>query len=492
MEYPAGMLGELMPKSAAAGLHAPLSRRTKIVATLGPASEGHPVLRRLIAAGMDVARLNFSHGTHTQHGKAIAMLRALAHEGGAPLAILQDLQGPKIRVGTLAAPVRLQDGAVVTLTAGRAATKPGRIPIPFPGLTRMVRQGGPIMLRDGNIELVVLDTRGSEIRCRVVRGGVLGAHQGVNLPGVRLRVPSLTPKDIVDLRFGLRHGVDYVALSFVRSAEDLRHARRVLRRLGRSVPIVAKLEKAEAIANLGSIIAEADAVMVARGDLGVELPPERVPLIQKEIIRLANDRGIPVITATQMLESMVRQERPTRAETSDVANAILDGTDAVMLSEETAAGKFPVQTVQMMDRIARAVEAGARFERGRQDRPNFARAITAATRAMASDLRMNVVVALTTTGRTARLLSQLRPPSLVLAVTEDERVARLLSLYWGVRPVMVSFLERTETMMRALDRELLRRRLAVAGDAIAVVGAVPAISHGQTNFVQLHRVGRGA
>ena len=471
-----------------------LGRRTKIIATLGPSSESASVLRKLIAAGMDVARLNFSHGTHAEHGRTITLLRALAREAGVPLAILQDLQGPKIRVGTLAGPMRLQEDAAVTLTAGRFADAPGRIPVPFPGLARLVRPGARIMLEDGNMELAVVKVRRGEILCRVVRGGVLRSHQGVNLPGVRLRRPSLTRKDVVDLRFGLSRGVDYVALSFVRSADDLRHARRVLRRLGRAVPIVAKLEKAEAIANLASIIAEADAVMVARGDLGVELPPEQVPLTQKRIIRVANGRGVPVITATQMLESMVRQERPTRAETSDVANAILDGTDAVMLSEETAAGRFPVETVRMMDRIARAVEDGAAFARDArgQERADFAHAIAAAARTVAADLRMTMIVALTATGRTARLLSQLRPQPPVLACTEDERVARLLSLYWGVRPLVISLRGDRETTIGVLDRELLRRGLARSGDAVTIISSAPKVARGRATFIQLHRIGRSA
>jgi pyruvate kinase len=483
-------------EASAAGGPAPflLGRRTKIIATLGPASESASVLRKMIAAGMDVARLNFSHGTHAEHGRTIAILRALAREAGVPLAILQDLQGPKIRVGALAGPMRLQEDAVVTLTAGRTADAPGRIPIPFPGLTRRVRPGARIMLKDGNIELAVVEVRGGEILCRVVRGGMLRARQGVNLPGVRLRTPSLTRKDVVDLRFGLSRGVDYVALSFVRSADDLRRARRALRRLGRAVPIVAKLEKAEAIANLASIIAEADAVMVARGDLGVELPPEQVPLIQKRIIRAANGRGIPVITATQMLESMVRQERPTRAETSDVANAILDGTDAVMLSEETAAGRFPVETVRMMDRIARAVEEGAAFTREPrgQERTDFAHAIAAAARTLAGDLRVTMIVALTATGRTARLLSQLRPQPPVLACTEDERVARLLCLNWGVRPLVISLRDDRETTIRVLDRELVRRGLAKSGDAITIISSAPEVARGRPTFIRLHRVGRSA
>ena len=468
-----------------------VDHRTKIVATLGPASESERVLRQLLVAGIDVARLNFSHGTRAQHGRTIRLLRRLAAEFGVPLAILQDLQGPKIRVGRLEAPVKLQEGAEITLTTRRVVGTGELIPIPFPGLVQMVKRGGRILLRDGSLELQIIERRGSEIRCRVIRGGVLNEHQGVNLPGARFRAPSLTAKDREDLRFGLRQGIDYVALSFVRSRADLRHARRVLRAMGRVVPIVAKLEKAEAIANLDEIIAEADAVMVARGDLGVELPLERVPLIQKRIIRAANERGIPVITATQMLESMVRQDRPTRAEASDVANAILDGTDAVMLSEETAAGRHPVETVQVMARIARAVEDGVQpgGEIRHLTRPSFSHAIAAATRVLAAELPVDLVVALTTTGHTARLLSQMRPRVPVLACTEDERVARLLSLYWGVRPIVTRFQSNTEAMIRFLDRDLIRRKLARPGSALVIVGSVPIIARGRTNFIQLHQVG---
>ncbi len=490
-----GVLAHARPGYAAGTGPGRPVRRTKIVATLGPASEEDAVLRRLLGAGMDVARLNFSHGTRAEHGRTIRRLRRLAREAGVPLAILQDLQGPKIRVGRLAHPIDLRDGAEVVLTTRRVVGEGARIPIAFPRLPRIVRRGGRILMKDGTIELEVLGirrSRGPEIRCRVVRGGTLGAQQGVNLPGARIGGAALTPKDIADLRFGLRYGVDYVALSFVRSAADLRHARRVLRRLGRAVPLVAKLEKAEAIANLDGIIAEADGVMVARGDLGVELPPEEVPLLQKRIIRRANERGIPVITATQMLESMVYQERPTRAETSDVANAILDGTDAVMLSAETAAGEHPVEAVQVMARIALAVEAGMWFGGAprRPVRPSVLHAIGAAAQALAGDLRVDTIVVLTTTGRSARLLSHLRPPAPVLACTEDERVARLLSLYWGVRAILTPFQPTTEAMIRFLDRELVRRRLVRPGTVLVIVGSVPLIARGRTNFVQVHRVAR--
>ena len=475
-------------------------RRTKIIATLGPASEAEAVLRRLIAAGMDVARLNFSHGTRAEHGRTIRLLRRLAGEAGLPLAILQDLQGPKIRVGRLPSPVDLKDGATIALIPGRAGGRRGgsgrgggavQIPVPFAGLGAAVRRGSRILMKDGTIELVVTGRRGREILCRVVRGGVLGAHQGVNLPGVRIRARALTAKDIGDLTFGLRHGVDAVALSFVRTAADLRHARRVLARLGRDVPLIAKLEKAEAITNLDEIVAEADAVMVARGDLGVELPAERVPLLQKRIIRRANAHGIPVITATQMLESMVRAERPTRAETSDVANAVLDGTDAVMLSAETAAGKYPVQAVETMARIARAVEDGVpgSAQSRRVSRPSIPYAIGGAAQALTEDLDVALVVAITTTGRTARLLSQRRLAAPVLACLEDERVARSLAFWWGVTAFMVPFQPTTEAMIGFLDREICRRRLGLPGQSIVVVGSVPLIARGRTNFVQVHRLG---
>jgi pyruvate kinase len=509
-----------MPETSAGRGGAPQNRgtlrRTKIVATIGPASESEAVLRQLIAAGMNVARLNFSHGTHAEHGRTIRLVRRLAREAGVPIAILQDLQGPKIRVGRLPAPVDLREGATVVLTPGRTAP-PGRVPVPFAGLYRAVRPGSHILMKDGSIEVVVTGRRGRDIVCRIVRGGLLGAHQGVNLPGIRIHAPSLTRKDAADLRFGIRQGVDAVALSFVRTAEDVRRARGVLRRLGRVVPIVAKLEKAEAITNLAEIVEEADAVMVARGDLGVELPAERVPLLQKRIIRRANERCVPVITATQMLESMVRAERPTRAETSDVANAVLDGTDAVMLSAETAAGRHPVEAVAWMAEIASAVEDGVRPFRlepqvrdacsgdaaAGHDRANprggtattggrrtVPAAISAATQALTEDLAVAVVVALTTTGRTAELLSQRRLPAPVLACTEDERLARLLSLWWGVAPLLVPFQPTTEAMIAFLDRELVRRQLARPGDPVVVVGSVPVSARGRTNFVQVHRISR--
>jgi pyruvate kinase len=499
--------GTRVPASPAGSLFArSLARRTKIVATIGPASRSVPVLRRLLQAGLDVARLNFSHGTREEHAATIRAIRRLSAECGAPVAILQDLQGPKIRVGRLPRPLRLDEGAEVVIrdaasadaagarnAGARNAAGAGVIPIPFPGLARRVRPGTRILLRDGSMELAVLEAERREIRCRVVRGGMLGEHQGVAIPGLRLEAEALTPKDAADMRFGLAHGVDYVALSFVRRAEDVRRARGTMRRLGRTVPIVAKLEKGEAIADLGGIVDAADAVMVARGDLGVELPPEQVPLIQKRIIRLANERGIPVITATQMLESMVRQDRPTRAETSDVANAILDGSDAVMLSEETAAGRHPVEAVAMMARIARAVEGGVRPP---QQLPgaghhSLAHAVAAAACGVSAAVSVDLIAALTASGRTARLVSQLRPGVPIIACTEDAAEARRLALYWGVRPLVLRFQPNTEAMIRALDAELIGRRLAPPGARVVVLGSVPIMARGRTNFLHVHSVRRG-
>lgn len=467
-------------------------RRTKIVATLGPASAEEAVLRRLLAAGMDVARLNFSHGTRAWHGRTIRLLRRVAREAGVPLAILQDLQGPKIRVGRLAWPVRLEEGAEVVLTTRRVVGSAARIPIAFPRLGRLLRRGGRILMKDGTIELEVLRAGRAEVACRVVRGGTLGEHQGVNLPGARLRGAPLTPKDLGDLRFGLGRGVDYVALSFVRSAADVRHARRVLRRLGRTVPLVAKLEKAEAVADLDRIVAEADAVMVARGDLGVELPAEQVPLLQKRIIRCANERGIPVITATQMLESMIANPRPTRAEVSDVANAILDGTDAVMLSGETAVGRYPVEAVRVMARIALLTEAKAPITR-----PALAEAITPehaislAARMLCEQTPVKLIVVFTRSGLSARLISRDRPGVPILALTPDDHVRRQLALWWGLMPQQTDLMESTEELIAWADRFVRAQDLAQPGDHIVVMGGMPVARRSVTNFVKLHAVSVG-
>ncbi|MGV3531937.1 MAG: pyruvate kinase, partial [Chthoniobacteraceae bacterium] len=338
-------------------------RRTKIVATIGPASNSPEMLRQLIRAGMNVARLNFSHGTYDDHAATIAKLREASAELDMPVTILQDLQGPKIRVGKLPGGVmQLEPGATVTLTPAEAYSgEASEIPIDYPFLAEEATPGLQVLLDDGLLELRISEIVGPKVRCTVVGGGTLKNHKGVNFPYLDLRLPSMTEKDRQDLDFGLAQGVDWVSLSFVRRAEDVRELRQLLTDRGADTPIIAKIEKPQGIQNLEAIVAEVDGIMVARGDLGVEMSPEKVPMLQKEIIEMCNRRGIPAITATQMLDSMIREPRPTRAEASDVANAIIDGTDAIMLSGESAVGAYPVKAVEMMVRIAREVEGRVPF-----------------------------------------------------------------------------------------------------------------------------------
>mgnify|MGYP000019106287 CR=1 FL=1 len=471
-------------------------RRTKIVATVGPATGDPDRIRALVEAGVDVMRFNFSHGTWEEHRRRIEAVRRASAELGRPVAVLQDLQGPKIRVGALVdhRPVVLEEGREVVITADSEGGTAQRLPTTYPELVREVHAGDRILLADGELELSVTAVGPGEVRARVVRGGVLEEHKGINVPGVALRAPALTEKDVEDLRFGLEVGVDFVALSFVRRAEDVVRARKLMEQLGRVVPIIAKLEKAEAVDHLEEIMEVSDGVMVARGDLGVELAPERVPTLQKHIIRRANELGIPVITATQMLESMVDHPRPTRAEASDVANAILDGTDAVMLSGETAVGKYPVEAVRMMDRIAVEVEATSPqlYQPARQHdrRLGIAEAVAAAACRLSHDLRAKAIVVITRSGRTAQLVSKNRPAEPVVALTEEDSVARSLCLWWGVHPVVTEFREDTDAMLVQAEEELLRRKLVEPGDVLVVTGSAPIIARGRTNFVKVHRVRR--
>ncbi len=474
----------------------PRHRRTKIVATVGPATASPERIRALIEAGVDVMRFNFSHGHRAQHREWIQLVRRLSAELGRPVGVLQDLQGPKIRVGSLRdhQPVVLQEGAEVVIGTEPEGGTAERLSTTYPELVQDVRAGDRILLADGELELEVTQVQQEQVRTRVIRGGVLEEHKGVNLPGVPLRAPALTEKDREDLQFGLEVGVDFVALSFVRRAEDVVQAREFMARLGRVVPLVAKLEKAEALHHLEKIMEVSDGVMVARGDLGVELPPERIPVLQKQIIRMANEVGIPVITATQMLESMIDHPRPTRAEASDVANAILDGTDAVMLSGETAVGQYPVEAVRMMDRIAVEVEAASpqlyQPVRHQDRRMGIAEAVAAAACQLSHDLRAKAIVVITRSGRTAQLVSKNRPAEPIIALTEDDGVARSLSLWWGVQAVVTPFREDTDAMLLHAEEELLRRRLVDPGDVLVVTGSAPLIARGRTNFVKVHRVRR--
>lgn len=476
-------------------------RRTKIVCTIGPATESEAQLEHLIRAGMNVARLNFSHGTHDEHALVMERVRSISTRLGCPIAILQDLQGPKIRTGLLEGgqPVTLVDGATVTLTTRQIAGNAHIISTTYPSLPQDVQVGDRILLDDGLLELRVLSRDETDIQCRVVHGGVLKEHKGINLPGVAVSARALTQKDRDDLAFGVMHGVDYVALSFVRRPEDVLEAKQLIAQLQAEqgsqyvdIPLIAKLEKPEAIAHLDAILDVVDGVMVARGDLGVEMAPEKVPLIQKRIIARCNDLGLPVITATQMLESMITNPRPTRAEANDVANSILDGTDAVMLSAETATGAYPIEAVQMMVRIALETEASDLTARQPQCKHlTQAHAVSHAARALAEEASVQAIVVFTRSGASAHLISKDRPRTPILAYTPSEHVYRQLALWWGVWPYRVPLQGTTEMLIVTVDQHLQADQLIQWGEHVVIMGGLPVASQARTNFVKLHRVGEG-
>jgi len=471
-----------------------LGRRTKIVCTLGPATGSLEAIRELIRAGMDVARLNFSHGTHEQHALMANWVRQAAKEAGRSVALLQDLAGPKIRTGLLRGrrPVSLKAGQRLRLTPAEIQGSSRQVSVSYPRLAQEVRKGDRILLSDGLIELRVLGTSGSDVETEVINGGVLGERKGVNLPGVKLSIESLTPKDEEDLDFGVQLGVDYIALSFVRKARDVRRVKTLLAQRKASIPVVAKLEKPEAIENLDSILDVSDGVMVARGDLGVEMPLEQVPLIQKDIIQKASATRIPVITATQMLESMIQNPRPTRAEASDVANAIFDGTDAVMLSAETSAGQYPIRAVETMARIAQQADQKSEESsfRRRGARPDIAETISESVVHAAFTLTAQAIVVFTRSGSTARLISKYRPPCPVYAFCHEEHVARRAALYWGVVPIPMALTLDTDSTIAQAEAELLRRNVVAQGDIVAIAAGDPG-KPGQTNLMKLIRVGGG-
>lgn len=470
-------------------------RRAKIVCTIGPASSHESMLRELMRAGMDVARLNFSHGTHEEHAKVIERLRKAAAADGRTICILQDLQGPKIRTGRLRdrRSVLLRAKSKVTITPKNILGTDNLISTTFKSLSEEVQRGSRILLSDGLIELRVVGVRGNEVDCEVVNGGELREHQGINLPGTAIHVPSLTEKDRKDLEFGIEHGVDMVALSFVRTAEDVREAKRLIGHRSDDLPLIAKLEKPQAIEHLEEILEAADGVMVARGDLGVELPPEQVPVVQKRIIRRAAEARKPVITATQMLESMVQNPRPTRAEASDVANAIFDGTDAVMLSAETAGGKYPRETVVMMERIVLEAETHMR-ENAQQVRRRehasltISETICEAVAHAADLLDMRAIAVYTESGTTARLVSKYRPSSPVYAFAHREHICNRLNLYWGVRPVGCEHIRSVEQMPHHAESVLYAKMVLQPGDIIGIVSGTRGAS-GSTNLMRLHVAG---
>jgi len=468
-------------------------RHSKIVCTIGPASCSPRIIDRLLRAGMDVARLNFSHGSHANHAESISMLRAAATRIHKPIAILADLQGPKIRTGPLAGgvPVILRTGQKFVITTARVLGDSTRVSTVFKPLPREVHRGNRILLSDGLIELRVEQVRGREVICEVVNGGALGAHKGINLPGVKLRVPALTPKDREDLRFALKHGANYIAVSFVRRPEDVVLAKRLVRRAGKDTPVIAKLEKPEAIENLDAILRVADGVMVARGDLGVEMSPERVPVVQKTIIKRAREFRRPVITATQMLESMTENPRPTRAEASDVANAIFDGSDAVMLSAETASGKYPVEAVSMMARIIEEAESSiTEFPRpAPQERLKVAETVAELVCHASRELHMKLIAVFTHSGFTARLISRYRPLVPIIAFSPEEETRRRMVLIWGVHPQTISDVRKVDGLASVAEKRLLEERLVRKGDVIGIVAGTPMGIRGTTNFMKFHVIG---
>jgi pyruvate kinase len=468
-------------------------RRTRIVCTIGPASASAEVLDRLVAAGMDVARLNFSHGTHEEHAAVIRRIRDGETRWGRPIAILQDLQGPKVRLGTFEhGRVDLPTGAPFTLTTRSIVGDAGRASVSHPEYLRAAKPGDEIWMDDGLIRLRVEATTPDEARCRVTAGGLVSDHKGIFVPGVPIPDSCLTPKDREDLRFGIEAGVDFVAVSYVRSAADIDEVQAFLAAHHASVPIVAKLERAEALAGLRDILARVDAVMVARGDLGLEVPLEDVPIIQKDVIRRAREAKVPVIVATQMLESMITHVRPTRAEVSDVATAIFDGADAIMLSAESATGRYPVEAVETMARIAeRAERDGRRPEdaRRRQEIVGFPEAISDAARHAARDLQARAIVAFTQSGFSARLMSQERPEVPIIALTPFVEVQRRLGLSWGVSSRLCRKVETTEEMLEEAEATLLKDGTVRPGDTIVIISGAPMWVTGTTSLLKLHRIG---
>lgn len=468
-------------------------RRTRIVCTIGPASRDVVTLRKMVHAGMDVARLNFSHGTHAEHAAVIRAIREGESEWGHPVTIIQDLQGPKIRLGNfVGGRAMLMTGEPFTLSAEPVEGTATGASLDHPELFAALKPGDQIWMDDGTIQLAVQAVGAGEARCRVTAGGVVSDHKGVALPGLPLPLSCLTTKDKEDLRFGIEHGVDYVAVSFVRSASDIQEVRKFLLDQRASLPIIAKLERAEIVANLPGILALVDAVMVARGDLGVEVPIEEVPIIQRDVIRQARVAKVPVIVATQMLESMVTYLRPTRAEVSDVATAIFEGADALMLSAETASGQYPVAAVEVMSRVA--VRAEREIQRGstlpsRPEAYGFPEAVAEAACRAAQVLHAKTIVAFTQSGFSARLISSERPQVPVVALTPFPEVQRRLGLYWGVSSRLIRKVETTDEMVHEVEATLLGDGTVRNGDVIVIISGAPMWVTGTTNLLKLHRIG---
>lgn len=467
--------------------------RAKIICTLGPASRDEQTIRGLIVAGMNVARLNFSHGDHEDKKEIIATIRRLSDEICVPIAILGDLAGPKIRVGEMEnGCVNLEAGGEMTITTNEVTGTASLVSTTYPNLVSDVEKGNRILLDDGNIELEVTEVRPEEVKTRVVVGGNLKSHKGMNLPGVRVSAPAVSTKDFMDIEFAANHGLDYIGLSFVRSPDDVRKAKKILANFGSDIPVIAKIEKEEAVNQFEAVLAEADGIMIARGDLGVEMASERVPLIQKKIIEECNLAGKPVITATQMLESMTYNPRPTRAETSDVANAVIDGSDAVMLSGETAVGKYPIKAVETMLRIIDGVEN--ELGKGKSLLDNELRettiqdAVTVAAARAAELLNAAAVIAYTQSGSTAQRLSTHRPKTRIIAITPSETIRRRLALYWGIRSALVKEIVDTDSMVSKAGAIATKCGYAKKSDIIVVISGTPIGVPGTTNLMTIHLI----
>jgi pyruvate kinase len=471
-------------------------RKTKIVCTIGPASESLETLKKLINAGMNVARLNFSHGDYEEHGNRIKNIRQACQETGKTVAILLDTKGPEIRTGKLKEePIELVQDKHIILTTEEILGDANRISVTYRDLPKDVQIGSTILIDDGLIGLTVVDIRGTEIECRIVNGGTLKSKKGVNVPGVKITLPGITEKDANDIVFGIEQGVDFIAASFVRKASDVMEIRELLERYNANhIQIISKIENQEGVENLDEILEVSDGLMVARGDLGVEIPAEEVPLVQKQMIKKCNQVGKPVITATMMLDSMQRNPRPTRAEASDVANAVFDGTDAVMLSGETAAGKYPVESVQTMARIALTAESALDHKEIYLRQMNFQQktvteVISQAVADSALELDAKAILTPTETGYTARMVSKYRPKAPIIAITPNDQVIRRLSLVWGVIPIKGEEAKTTDELFDlAVDRSV-KSGLVSLGDIVVITAGVPVGRSGTTNLIKVHHVG---
>lgn len=473
------------------------AKRTKIVATIGPTSRDEETLRQMIRAGMDVARINFSHGDHDTHGKAIDDVRRIAAEEGAVIAVLCDIQGPKIRIGTVVnQPVQLQPGDTVTLTLNDVPGENNVYSLPHPEFLRDIEAGTHLLLDDGKLEFVVKVATNDTLTCEVKVGGPLSSRKGVSAPNATLTLSAITPKDKADIEFAIGKNTEYIAMSFVRKVEDLREMRWLIRHLGGEAQVIAKIEMREALDNIESIVDSTDGIMVARGDLGVEIPAEEVPYWQKRMIKLCNNAAKPVITATQMLNSMETNPRPTRAEASDVYNAILDGTDAVMLSNETASGQYPVRAVEMMMKIASIAEKNLNLNVQRtiektnlQGREAVSDAVSQATTEIADALNCKAIITSTITGYTTRRVAKARPKTPIICVTPNEITYRRMALLWGVVPLMVPEFNTIDDMYRVVVRAAHEAGMVGIGDTLVIIAGVPFRVGGQTNFLKIHTVG---